>query len=156
MSRRLGQQHELRRCSAWKMAAAIKPVAYGPHHVLEDFGCSADLAEVPHRNGLDNLGAARSQFEESFAAILGGGPAQYQVALFEPRDQAHCAVALDHQAIGKFADAHGLGPGMGADRQQRLVLLRRQAVFVRTFFAEGEKLPNGASELCERGVIAIG
>ena len=87
--------------------------------------------------------------------IRWGGLAPDEVDRFEPVEQFGSGVRLHDQALRHIADRRLVGSG-GPDREQHLMLLRRQPRFPRLGLAEHLKPPQRETKFRERGIIDVG
>ena len=74
----------------------------------------------------------------------------------EPIHQANGAVVLEMKLPGQLADLGVVASRKTLDRQQRLMLLRRQAGVARRFLAEREKAAERVAQHGERFVVRLG
>src|SRR5262245_10061443 len=109
----------------------------------------AEVAQLPqvHRGKPRNhaiAGAGEVEFDPT-AVTRRARPSQ-QAPLHEPVDEAHCAVMTEVQASGEFADRCMGAAGKALERQERLMLLRREPGAARGLLAEVEKAPQFVPE----------
>src|SRR3546814_11537261 len=92
---------------------------------------------IPMRRGEGGQYAGRLGCEpkQRTAPIRWRGFAPDEVDRFEPVDQFGSGMRLHDEALRHIADRRSVGIG-GPDREQRLMLLRRQPCFPRLGFAE--------------------
>jgi hypothetical protein len=88
-----------------------------------------------------------------FAAIGFARHANHQPLGFHPSHQLYSAVMADLQAFRKVADADLVPCGHTLHRQQQLVLLRFDADFRSSVFAEGQETPYLIAKLGQGSVV---
>src|SRR5437588_620545 len=127
-------------------AQAIEDLAQVAAHALQ-------LIAVRGDQRLEQLGAARRQAHEHMAAIGAAGLADQQPLGDHAVDQPDGAVMADLQALGELADRRPVAPGEAAHREQRALLLRRDAGAAPRLFAEVQEAPQGVAELRQSLVL---
>lgn len=89
------------------------------------------------------------------AIFLRGGPAD-EPQLLHAIDETDCAVVCDLHLLGEFAHRRPVAARVTLDRQQYLILLRRDAVTDGGSFAKAEKFTQCVPELGEQFIIFFG
>jgi hypothetical protein len=108
---------------------------------------------VSDRELTQSLLALRSQADEYFPMIVYPGLTKDSSGFLQSIDQVHRAVMFNLQTPRKLADGGTLAFGQTLDRQQKLMLLRLDAVGSRGVLAEAQKT---AHLMAEFGKPAIG
>lgn len=113
----------------------------GAAHLPRSHSPLSNAPGSPRRSGASRSSSSRcarlslrrtvSAVAVNLAPVGCGGAAANEPLRGQTVDQAHSAVGLDGQPLGQHADGEGLIAAMALDREQRLVLLRRQACLLR-------------------------
>ena len=104
---------------------------------------------------LERFESERGEHDEDFACILLRGlPLHVPVGL-QAIDQSSGTVVTHLQALREFADGHGVPAREAFDREQRLVLLRRQSLRGGGILTEPHELAQCIAECCQCFVVSF-
>jgi hypothetical protein len=105
------------------------------------------LLPVQKRQLLEDLLTMRSQLDQDFAPVVLAVAAQNSATFDQTIDQFHCAVMAETQTFRQSFDCRTSASRQTFQGQQKLVLLRLNAVQARRLFAELQKLADMMPEL---------
>ena len=99
-----------------------------------------DLVEMRRRKPVEHLLRLRRQGDQDTATVAGVGLAVHESQSHQPIDQLDHAVVAQQKLIRQLAHREIVPDRVALDRQQGLVLLRRQARRACRTLAEMEKV----------------
>jgi len=94
--------------------------------------------------------------DPDFALVFGTVHSGDSATCFEPVHQLNCAVMLQEQARGDFADGRFHIFGKPVHGKEQLVLLRLDLAFARDGFADRKELANLAAKFSQIAVLLDG
>jgi len=121
-------------------------------------GSAFNLQLRPNGNGepAQPVFTARSQMQQNLASVLFAVLPRHCSLFFKPVNQLHCAVMTQAQPVRNRCHRRSRALRQPPDREQKLVLLRLQAVRPRSLFAKVQKLPDPEAKLGQLAVVGCG
>lgn len=124
---------------------AARPVLFGKE-IAQRLGEVVQLGQMRFGEVGDQPVAFLCEFHPHYPGIIGVGPPAHEPGAFRPVHQAHGAMALQQQVIGKLPDGRGLRAWVPLDGHEQLVLSRGKARRARLLLAPSHEAPQRHAE----------
>ena len=126
----------------------------GPHR-SKARGQAGQLLQHDGSESPERLGAAGGELQPDDAVIVAILTAPDEPRVRGAVDELHCAVVAEEEVVGDVADRGTARITMAPDRQQQLVLCRRDALGLRSLFAPTQEPAETGAELEQALVFGV-